>query len=250
MSEEPHIPEEWSDAERWAWEEIQAGRIVDFHERYARKLDPEKSDGWDNKRQDHRLSQAFLVAILTDERYRNITLFSGVRINGAYFEEAIDLQHVRLEQQLWLEYCRFHRTLSMKDLRVNGWFSLEGSWFSEAVDLTFAKIGGQLNMRGSTFNDMLNMSESEVGQNLLMHDGANFQDVDLKHAKIGGQISMDDSTFDGTPWGRTSHSQVFSYIKQKTALPKRKGSVIVPLDDFPKMNGPRPSRSEVVNILA
>ena len=66
MSREPKIPDEWSDAEQWAWEEIRAGRIADFHKRYDQELDPKKPDGWDSSQEDRLLSNAFLVTILTE----------------------------------------------------------------------------------------------------------------------------------------------------------------------------------------
>ena len=128
MSIEPQIPKEWSDAERWAWGEIRAGRLADFHRRYGQKLDPTKPDGWDDEQKDRRLSQAFFVTILIEESFRCVTPFKGVRINGACFEKTVDLQHARLERQLWLENCRLHGklrlmkrigTLSSHGVRIN-----------------------------------------------------------------------------------------------------------------------------------
>ncbi len=220
MPEEPHIPDEWTDAEQWAWKQIRAGRIADFHVRHKKELKPENPDGWEDESKDRRLSQAFLATVLTKESFRCATPFTGVRIEGAYFEEAIDLEYARLEQQLWLEKCRLHGTLNLIDLRVNGWFSLDGSWVGGTIDLNgaklegsvslrrvqiegdvdliSAKIGGQLYIDGSTFKGTLDMNGIEVGQSLHMSEKATFKEVDLTGAKIGGQLYMYGSTFKGT----------------------------------------------------
>ncbi|NIR49601.1 hypothetical protein GWO09_14585, partial [candidate division KSB1 bacterium] len=227
---EPQIPEQWSEAERWAWGEIRAGRIADFHQRYDEALDPKEPNGWDDEQKDRRLSQAFLLTILTEESFRCVTPFKGVRINGACFEETVDLQHARLERQLWLEHCRFYGSLKLMNLHLNGWFSLESSWLSGAidlngavldshvflthakiagmVDLTAARIGGQLEMDGSTFDSLLTLNATEVSQNLFMSQKATFNEVELTAAKIGGQLEMDGSSFNkllnmnGTEIGR------------------------------------------------
>jgi len=219
MTKKSQIPEEWSDAEGWAWGEIRAGRIADFHRLYDQKLDPKKLDGWDDKKKDRKLSLEFLVTILTEESFRSVTPFKGVSISGGYFDETIDLQHTRVEQKLWLEHCRFNSTLSLMNLHVSGWFSLEGSWAGGAidlsgsvidshvslklvkivnqVDLTAARIGGQLVMDGSSFSGALIMNGTEVGQYLLMRDKESFKKVDLTGAKISGQVDMSGSSFDG-----------------------------------------------------
>ena len=58
------IPETWSPAERWAWEDIAAGRPADFDRRYASAADPGRVDGWENADSDRKLSADFLKAIL------------------------------------------------------------------------------------------------------------------------------------------------------------------------------------------
>ncbi len=46
-----HPDESWSKPERWAWEEIRAGKVADFHARHSEldpkepKLDPKEPGG-------------------------------------------------------------------------------------------------------------------------------------------------------------------------------------------------------------
>src|SRR4051812_45073467 len=95
-----------NDAERWVWREIQAGRPANFNERDKPRepLDPRKPDVWDESRT---LRAAFLKEILFREPYRSAIPIEGVRIIGARFAEKLDLAFGGLEQQLWLEKCRF-----------------------------------------------------------------------------------------------------------------------------------------------
>ena len=80
----PPPSRQWSEPERWAWEEIQAGRIADFGGRYGIELDPKSPDGWDDGR---KLSSGFLKEILFREPYRSAIPIEGVRIGGAWFPD-------------------------------------------------------------------------------------------------------------------------------------------------------------------
>jgi hypothetical protein len=195
--------EGWSEPERWAWEQIRAGRIADFNAREGEEaLDPRKPGDWDEGR---RLSAGFLKEILFREPFREAIPVEGVRIVGAWFPEAVDLANGRLDRQLWLDKCRFGGEVNLTALRVNGWLSLEGSATAERsaepapvrlygaeingsinldkmlfghLELGGARVTGQVIMHDATVEGVLRMRGLEVGQHLLMR-GATFQDVDL-----------------------------------------------------------------------
>jgi uncharacterized protein YjbI with pentapeptide repeats len=187
----------WSEPERWAWEEIRAGRIADFHTRDGR-LDPRKPDGWGDKR---KLSPDFLKEILFREPYLSALPIEGVRIVGAWFSEPVDLASGRLDRQLWLDGCRFEQAANLTFLQVNDLLSLEASAFAAqgddlvSVDLTDAKLGGQLNLAGAHVAGKLGMGGLEVGD--LFMPSATFQDVDLGGAKVGGPLNMNGVTVAG-----------------------------------------------------
>ena len=208
--------ESWSEPERWAWAEIRAGKIADFHARLS-ELDPNEPEGWDQTR---KLSQAFLETILVREPFKGAVPRQGVHIVGAWFEEPIDLVNAQIVPQLWLDHCRFESPvdfsgatfssdlsfdgstitgkLKMNGLQVDGDLVMrDGARFAEVV-LVGARVGDQLVMGGSTFTGKLNMNGLKVDGSLFMDDGARFAEVDLGSAKVGGHLAMHGSTFTGT----------------------------------------------------
>ena len=208
--------ESWSEPERWAWDEIRAGKIADFHARHS-KLDPKEPGGWDQSR---KLSQAFLETILVREPFKGAVPRQGARIAGAWFDEPIDLESAQIVPRLWLARCRFERTvdfggatfssnlsfegstftgrLNMNELEVEGSLLMDGGAQFAEVILGGARVKGQLSMIGSTFNGTLNMNGLQVERGLLMRDGARFAEVDLRGAKVKDQLAMIGSTFTGT----------------------------------------------------
>jgi len=212
MLTEPHIPESWTEAECWVWEKIRLGQIADFNVRHNRELAPENSDDWSDTNQDRRLSKGFLETVLSDDRFGKLMTHKGAQIVGAWIEEPLNLQHVHLNQQLWLEYCRIEEKMDLLNLRMNGWFSLEGSWIGNDLDLNGAvfsshvsmkdviatgdldlitvKVEGQLDMSGSLFDGELALNGIVVEQDLMMDRESVFEKVNLTGAAIGGQLNM------------------------------------------------------------
>src|SRR5215510_15770157 len=87
---------QWSEPEKWVWQEILAGRIADFNARVGSQdtpLKPTTSQGWGEERQ---LRSDFLKQILLRQPYISEIPAEGVRIDGAGFAEAVELGHGRL----------------------------------------------------------------------------------------------------------------------------------------------------------
>jgi hypothetical protein len=190
----------WSETERWAWEEIRAGRIADFNTRHG-KLDPSKSEGWADWDDLRKLSPDFLKEILFREPYMSALPIEGVRIVGAWFSQPVDLAFGRLERQLWLEGCRFEKAANLMFLDSNDLLSLRSSAFADdvvSVDLTGAKLEGLLQMDAVLVAGTLNMEGLEVGHLFMRGPDASFQDVNLASAKIGGLLNLSSAQVAGT----------------------------------------------------
>jgi uncharacterized protein YjbI with pentapeptide repeats len=186
------IPEhQWSEVERWAWEEIRAGRTADFSKQEG-EFDPNEPEGWGDKR---RLSADFLRGIVFREPHKSATPVEGVRITGALFREPVDLADGRTDHQLGLARCRFENSVNLAGLRVER-LSFEGSAFLEegadllSLNLLGTKVAGQVAMDGATVTGQLLMAGLKVGGNLCMGIGAKFRDVDLSAAKVDGELRL------------------------------------------------------------
>lgn len=135
---EAQFKKNWSESECWVWDETRLGRIADFNSKFNSTPDPKTPDGWDDNNNQRQLSTTFLVTILSEEYFIKAVTFKGIRIVGASFKGEINLQHVKLERQLWLEQCRFEGSLKLMNFQIIDWFSLEGSWIEGSLDLNGA----------------------------------------------------------------------------------------------------------------
>ena len=240
-----HPLDEWTEPEKWAWKQICEGRFANFNSHLGEKPDIKRSHKWsydynyeseddykwsydyeyewadDYRWSDGRrtLTSSFLKTILLHEPFRSSIPHRGVRINGAYFKDKIDLNDAPIERLLGLVSSLFKSLVAMQRLTTPKVISFDGSRFDgeldmnssvigghlfmgkvaefNDVDLSGADIGGQLQMDSSRFKGKLDMDSASVGGNLYMRNGAQFREVVLRNAKVDGQLEMDDSTFEG-----------------------------------------------------
>lgn len=207
----------WTDTETWVWEMIKTGQIANLNEKFEKSLDPKSDAEWSSEDTKRRLSTDFLEAILTEEFFLSQVKIKGVRIEGAVFKGDINLQHLKLEKQLWLEKCRFEGSVKLMNFHIDDWFSLEDSWVKENLDLNGAqlkshvslarievlgkvnmvgvKAGSNLELEGGQFHDELNMNSIQIGGSLYLRNKGNFNDVVLQSATIEGVVELDGSTF-------------------------------------------------------
>ena len=182
--------DDWSAAERWAWEEIRAGRVANFNQRYGATLDPTKPEDWDSEAQPRRLSSAFLEAMVLRKPSHDAVPSQGVRIDGAIIEDPVNLPHARLDYQLWLDNCRLPSGLDLTGIRMDDWLSLEGSWVAK-LSMAHAEIDGGLNLKRLICKESAFLPGIAVGRSVYA-SGASFENgVTLRGATIGGQFDLD-----------------------------------------------------------
>lgn len=208
---EPPKPEPlatWTPQEKWVWEQVRSANRADFNQTpgYGGNLDPRKPLGWMPSR---RLRQEFLEAILLREPYRSAVTRKGVCIEGAWFDEPLDLMQATISFDLFLDHCRFEDAVFMANVKTAGLLSFQGSKFAGKlnlngaqietdlfmrnkaefadVDLLSSKVGGCLDMSSSKFAGELNMNCLRVKGMLAMRSGAEFVQVNL----VGGQVARD-----------------------------------------------------------
>jgi hypothetical protein len=213
----PSPPEDWNDAEKWAWTKIAEGEIADFNLLYCHRLEPGQPEGWDDPKNIRRLSAKFLRDIAR-KPFRNSIPDEGILIVGAWFPGGIDLRFANLEGPMLLGWSRVDGDVgllgasvdqlvmsgsSFKGVNMDGievksdLFMRNGATFDGDVNLGGASVGGQLEMTGSSFKGV-NMEKLQVKSDLFMRNGATFDgDVNLDGASVGGQLVMSGSIFKG-----------------------------------------------------
>ncbi len=188
--------EHWSVCEKWVWSCVARGLEANL---YAKVCSSARRDGDEvNHRKPYELapllnpdiyaatnsiSDAFLRDLLTDPVLTSSIPSIGVRIFGAYFARAVNLENVTTTTNLVLDAAIFKRGLRLtnfhttKNLAFDGAnirgkllamrARIDGSFFLEQgvydyVDLRDARIGASLEASRSVFNDMLRIDRAQV----------------------------------------------------------------------------------------
>ncbi|HXW23396.1 MAG TPA: hypothetical protein VEK73_01505 [Xanthobacteraceae bacterium] len=158
------------------------------------------------------LTPKFLKVLLSAPRIPD----HGVRIIGARFKEAINLENAVLQRELWIYKSLLEQGANLSGLTAPYLISFDGSTIRGLLnlsgiqatgDLSIARattpehtvylgggtyIRGNLNLKGSKIKT-INMDDIHVDGNLIMGDG-NFNEVALKGAQIKGDLDLSKST--------------------------------------------------------
>lgn len=207
----------WTNQEKWVWKELCAGREADFNTKEDKVLSPNVQNDWPETRV---VSPKFLNLIVLREPYVSALTHRGVRINGAWFKEPVDLSDAVLGKPLGLKNCRFDADVDLSRAQSSHWISLGGSgfyglaimprlqvagslrlnrgaFFRKDVVLSGAIIGDVLSLDNVRVSGLLDMNSMRVETNVFMDKDSEFQDVALNDAKIGTDLVMTGSSFEG-----------------------------------------------------
>lgn len=203
----PLKPADWSESERWIWQQARKGRIADFHERHGR-IDPHEPKGWTEERS---IRAAFVETILLHEPFRGALPRQGLRISGVWVRESVDLQNAELQHEWWLNASRVEKDVNLVNLRSKSSISFEASVFTGlilagearldrllvmsgsefvALDLANTNVRESLMLSGAKCAGALDMNGLNVGEDLFMDEGAEFGEVELTGASVGAQVNL------------------------------------------------------------
>ena len=208
----------WSEPETWAWNQICKGRVADFDTVLGVREDSGGVRSGEAPRDTRRrLGARFLRGILTQEPFRSVVPYEGIRIRGAHFDEGVDLRDVVLDRVLEVSDSRLVGTVMLNRLRTSTSVSFAGSRFEGDLWLDSAEIGGDLVMTNGVYRDIelktvkigselalsdsrvtgkLNLNGATVGGDVFLTRGR-FAAVNMTGATVGRQLRASGSTFDG-----------------------------------------------------
>jgi hypothetical protein len=181
---------DWSDAEKWAWDQICRGEVADFGAR-DRDLDVQSVAGWDATRL---ISPRFVTDVL-EEPYASVISRGGLRLANAFAPDQWDLSSAVVPFQIRCFACRFESGLVADDTELHGALDLDGSSFGSTVELRGASVRDDLDLsNGTTITGPLNADDLSVGGNLFLNDRSTFADISLLGAAITGDLDLEAGT--------------------------------------------------------
>lgn len=206
---------DWTDAEKWAWGEIRAGRPADFRKQFG-YLDPHDEYIWytDEVEGQRLLRPEFLRAILLNHPWRGALPPSLVVIFGAYFVESIFLQGAELPFGINFSECKFDGKVVLTGAIVPRNFELHDCSVADSVNIDLIKIGGSLLIENCKLNEIF-AGGSSVGkqisfklstvENRVILDGVQLKggllltglavqkETSMLHADLGDGLNISDS---------------------------------------------------------
>ncbi len=183
----------WTELERWVWQAIGSGQPADIDAYVGRPTpDTANPDAWTSER---RLSAAFLQTIALHEPYQSALPRHGIEINGAWFDEPVDLRDGRVKGLFWLHHCRFEQKVGFNGFKCASALSLRGSSFECDVDMRALEVDGGLYLRHGARFKGVNLYGSRIGRNLNLRSASFEGKLVLNAIKVGGNLIGSDSTY-------------------------------------------------------
>jgi hypothetical protein len=186
---------EWTEPEKWVWEQLCKGESADFNKKFDKELNPRSETGWNEERL---ISPHFLETILFEDLYYNKLHRHGVLISGAWVKEKLDLSNARINIEFQLMKSRVEGYVDMTHLHCSKTMSCEGSAFTSSLIFSYAKIESYLNLIETKVSGELDMNTLSVGSSLFMRENSEFNNIMMRSAKIGGHLDLSNAKVTGT----------------------------------------------------
>ncbi|MBU0515276.1 MAG: hypothetical protein KJ621_10945 [Proteobacteria bacterium] len=208
---------DWTEPEKWAWQQICEGKTADFSIRYSKYIALRNNKVWTEEKERRQMSSRFLETILLHEPWRSAIPRRGVCIAGACFDTELDITNSIIPFTFSLDTCRFEDGINLLDCRfevglvisntlVKGRLTMDrikvknilfmGRGYFQETRLLGARVNGPLDLTGATVSGKLTMDRLKVGGSLFMTDGQ-FKETRLVSADVTGQLSLDHATVSG-----------------------------------------------------
>lgn len=196
------ILETWTACERWVWSCIADGKEANMFARVC------ASPRRDNDEPNHRgaygfapfhqpdayrasnaIGDGFLRQILTDPQLLGQIPAAGVRIYGAYFEKAVNLENATTERNLVLDAAIFKRGIRMTNFETTKNVSFDGANVRGKMLLMRARIGGSLFMERGVY-DFVDLRDARIGASLEASRSVFTDMLRFDRASISGKVYL------------------------------------------------------------
>src|SRR5262249_57403679 len=172
----------WTEQEKVVGAKVCAGDVADFtaDPNYGGALDPRTAALPDNRV----LRNAFITAILVDEKYRGAIKHSGVRITGARFIQRINLQNAELQQELWFERCLFEKGADLSWMQAKQAIAINASKATDSLTLYAGQFAADLWVADSVLTDVV-LTGAHVGRTLNLSKSSAPAEFDMAGVHVG-----------------------------------------------------------------
>lgn len=191
----------WTDNEKFAWDCVRKGLEANLfvrtcvhprgevaeklrkQRRFEPFIDPAKY------KEPNALSDDFLIALLTEPTYVQQIKPIGIRIVGAYFKDAVNLENVTTNVNLVLDQTMARKGLRMTNFESAKNVSFDGSNIRGTVRLMRSRIAGSLFMERAAL-DIVDLNDADIGASFEATGTIFKGELRFLRAKIDGKVIL------------------------------------------------------------
>ena len=198
----------FTDAEKWAWQQICKGKPAVMSKSYpnTEKSEnghcgapkPEQADNWANQpSKRHTLSPRFIKLLTAHAPYTEVSAKPLVHFECAVVDGRIDLSNEEIKPELRFKNSLLKDGIDISDAHFHHGLLIEGSVVQGTVNGLNATVDGQLEVIDSDFTGTFMANNLNAGGDVFMRE-AEFKNLRLSGANIEKNLTVIGSTFTGT----------------------------------------------------
>ena len=170
--------------EKWVVTQVMAGEIAIVNSQFP--------DDKDRKLSAHFLEDLLMGTLPGFKPHRN-----GVRVNGAIFDEPINLTGEQITcMDVLLSNCQFNMSVTFARATFAGNVSFNNSAFIKDTTFNSTNIRGDASFEATSFKDQLDFDSAAIGGEFRARE-AGFQRAAFSNTKVGGSATFDHAVFEG-----------------------------------------------------